>query len=244
MKKLLFITLLVLIIILGSPYLLSNKKRHIDNNINSSLNIDNFKEEVLPSSEISLGETAEVFEINPISEDIYNKIYGKSWTENAPISIESLSHITVTYWDFDNKSHLGELIVNASVGEDIKDIFKELYDAKYPIDKIKLIDEYDANDEASMKDNNTSAFCFRAQTSSSKLSLHSYGLAIDINPLQNPYTKGDIIQPGNAIEYVDRSTYKKGMILKDDPCYKAFISRGWTWGGEWKGVKDYQHFEK
>lgn len=239
MKKVLFILFLVLIIVFSSSYILSDDENTIINNVNNSLP----KDEKNPSPNADKDTISDIFQVNPISSDIYNKIYGKSWSEGAPVDINSLSHVIITYWGFDDKPHLGEIIVNSSVGEDIKDIFKELYYAKYPIDKVKLIDDYNASDEASMEDNNTSSFCYRPQTNSSKISVHSYGLAIDINPLQNPYVKGDIIQPENATKYVDRSTYRKGMIFKDDPCYKAFTSRGWTWGGDWNGVRDYQHFE-
>lgn len=224
MRRIILAIFLVLVIILGDYYYLPRE----------SINSPNI-------NEIKFVET---FEVNSINDEIYNKIYNKSWKENAPVTISDLRYIVVSYWGFDDKPHIGEIIVNKSVAEDIKDIFKELFYLKYPIDKIKLIDEYNAIDEASMNDNNTSSFCFRPQSNSTKLSVHSYGLAIDINPLQNPYVKGNVIQPAAAKEYTDRSIIKKGMILKDDPCYKAFTSRGWTWGGEWNGMKDYQHFEK
>ena len=124
------------------------------------------------------------------------------------------------------------------------DIFKDLYVAKYPIDKIKLIDYYNANDDEAMMDNNTSAFCYREKPNSTELSVHSFGMSIDINPVQNPYVKGDVILPSIGEEFLNRSTARKGMITQDDLCYKAFTSRGWSWGGDWKNIKDYQHFEK
>ncbi len=113
-----------------------------------------------------------------------------------------------------------------------------------PIEKMKLIDDYGANDEASMKDNNTSAFCYRVVANTKKLSNHSKGASIDINPLYNPYISGKIISPANAKKYTDRNINEKGVIKKEDDLYNAFIKRGWTWGGEWKSKKDYQHFEK
>jgi hypothetical protein len=125
------------------------------------------------------------------------------------------------------------------------EIFKELFEARFPIEKIRLIDEYEANDNKSMADNNTSSFCFREiDGKPGKLSKHSYGVAIDINPVQNPYVYMDKVSPEAGREYLDRSKVTKGMIVKDDVCYKAFINRGWTWGGDWKNEKDYQHFQK
>jgi len=189
-------------------------------------------------------ETMETFKSVSISDDIFQRINGKSWKENTKIQLDDLRYVTVTYWGFDDKTHIGELIVHKSVEEEIIDIFKELYEVKFPIEKIKLIDDYDGDDNLSMEDNNTSAFNFRVVEGTDKISKHSYGIAIDINPVQNPYIRKDTVSPEQGTEYVDRSNVRKGMIVKDDLTYKAFVSRGWTWGGEWNSVKDYQHFEK
>lgn len=164
--------------------------------------------------------------------------------EKNKVNIEALSYLKITYWGFDEKTHIGEMIVNKKLAKEVLDIFKEIYEKKYPIEKIKLIDEYDANDENSMKNNNTSAFCYRKIANTGKVSKHSLGTAIDINPLYNPYIVGNNISPVNASKYVDRTINKKGIIKRKDDLYNAFIKRGWTWGGEWKGKKDYQHFEK
>jgi hypothetical protein len=149
---------------------------------------------------------------------------------------------------FDGLTHIGELIVNKAIAEEVVDIFRELYDLEYPIEKMLLIDEYDADDLKSMADNNTSAFNYRFVEGTSSPSVHSEGVAIDINPLYNPYVKssdGELeVLPENATEYVDRDKENIYYIRKDDPLYKAFVSRGFTWGGEWKNSKDYQHFEK
>ena len=160
------------------------------------------------------------------------------------ININNLAYLKITYWGFDNKSHVGEMIVNKNLSEEVLDIFKEVYEEKYPIEKIKLIDEYNANDEDSMSDNNTSAFCYRVVANTNKLSQHSYGNCIDINPLYNPYIVGNYISPTKGTKYTNRKLNEKGMIKKGDALYNAFIKRGWSWGGEWNGKKDYQHFEK
>lgn len=185
-----------------------------------------------------------IFTHEYLSQEIINRIMDSSWKEGAPVSLEELSYVKVTYWGFDEQEHMGELIVHSKVAEEVVEIFKELYEAKFPIEKIRLIDEYAANDDLSMEDNNTSAFCFREITGSEKISKHGYGIAIDINPVQNPYIVDNKILPLKGKGYTDREDVRKGMIVQGDACYNAFVSRGWTWGGQWKTVKDYQHFEK
>jgi hypothetical protein len=146
--------------------------------------------------------------------------------------------------DFNGETQTGEMIVSAGVAADVIDIFEMLYLNRYPIEKIRLIDHYEADDGLSMADNNTSAFNFRFMTNSTKISKHGYGLAIDINPVQNPYISGNAVLPPSGAEYADRTDVRPGMIVKGDECYSIFISRGWEWGGDWNNPKDYQHFEK
>lgn len=185
------------------------------------------------------------FEIQPIDEKIEQRISGISWREGSPVSMNDLSYVKVAYWGYDDKGHFGELIVNKEAAQEVADIFKELYENRFPIEKIKLVDEYAADDTKSMENNNTSAFNYReVEGKPGKLSKHAYGLAIDINPVQNPYIYKDDISPEAGKAYTDRTEVKKGMITKDDICYKAFTSRGWQWGGDWKYEKDYQHFQK
>lgn len=185
------------------------------------------------------------FEILPIDEEIEKRVSGVSWKQGSPVSLDNLSYVRVIYWGFDDKQHEGELIVHESVAQEVAEIFKELYEKKFPIEKIRLIDEYAADDSKSMEDNNTSGFCCREVAGKpGKLSKHSYGLAIDINPVQNPYIYKDEIAPTSGRLYTDRADIKKGMIQEKDACYTAFTSRGWQWGGAWKYEKDYQHFQK
>lgn len=185
-----------------------------------------------------------MFAYNDLSSEVIERIMDISYKENDKIRLEDLAHVQVAYWGFDDKEHRGEIIVHRKVAGNLVEIFEELYEAKYPIEKIRLIDEYNASDDLSMSDNNTSAFCYREIAGSGgKISNHSYGIAIDINPVQNPYIKNSTILPPEGKEYLDRDNIRKGMITKGDVCYNAFVSRGWTWGGEWKSLKDYQHFE-
>ena len=183
-----------------------------------------------------------------LDDAVIKRIYGKSYKDNPTITYEDLRYIRVLHFDFMGQVRIGELIVHKDISDDIVDIFHELYEAKYPIEKMVLIDEYNGDDNSSMADNNTSAFNYREITGSSTLSKHSMGLAIDINPLYNPYVKAkdDIITilPKEGEDYIDRTMPNEYYIYKDDVCYEAFMKRGFTWGGSWNSLKDYQHFEK
>ena len=187
------------------------------------------------------------FYIKPIPDDIFEKMQGKSYKENCIVPREELRYLHILHVGFDNNTHEGELIVNKRIAEDVLDIFKELYKAGYQIEKVRLIDEYNAQDELSMRDNNSSAFNFRYILYSTILSKHAIGLAVDINTLYNPYIKqvdGRLnIEPANAVNYVDRNRQFPHKIDHDDLCYKLFTKYGFEWGGDWEDSKDYQHFE-
>ncbi|CUH91635.1 M15 family metallopeptidase [Herbinix luporum] len=213
-------------------------KKYRDYPAGTEIDIEELNQESLKS----------LFYMEELNQEIINRINGKSYKENCDIPYSDLRYIRVLHIGFDGLTHIGEMIVNKAIAQDVIDIFWELYSISYPIEKMLLIDDYNADDLESMKDNNSSAFNFRFIEGTSKRSVHSDGLAIDINPLYNPYVRtreGKLeILPENAEEYVDRSIDNIYYIRKDDPCYEAFIKRGFTWGGEWKNSKDYQHFEK
>lgn len=219
------------------------KKEEVESTIVPKNHVDKDLSKITETS-TTANEFDPAFSYNSLSEENIHKMKDVSWKPSAPVSLEELSYVKVTYWGFDNREHIGELIVHEKVAEEVVEIFEELYKEKFPIEKVKLIDEYGADDDLSMADNNTSSFCYRKVSGSEKLSKHSYGIAIDINPLQNPYIKGNSVSPEGGKEYLDRNNLRKGMIVKNDICYRAFTSRGWIWGGDWKSVKDYQHFQK
>lgn len=187
------------------------------------------------------------FYIKSIPDDIFEKMQGKSYKKNCTVPREELRYLHILHVGFDNNTHEGELIVNKRIAEDVLDIFKELYKAGYQIEKVRLIDEYNAQDELSMRDNNSSAFNFRYISYSTTLSKHAMGLAVDINTLYNPYIKqvdGRLnIEPANAVQYVDRNRQFPHKIDHQDLCYKLFTKHGFEWGGDWEDSKDYQHFE-
>ena len=192
--------------------------------------------------------TAEFYAIEfDENSEIFTRIKGKSYKDDCTVPVSDLRYLHVLHIGFDGESHEGEIICNKYIANDLLVIFEELYEAKYPIEKIRLVDEYDADDEKSMADNNSSSFNFRFISYTKKISKHGYGLAMDINTLYNPYVKtvnGTLsVEPANASEYVDRTKAFPYKIDKSDLAYKLFKEHGFQWGGAWKNSKDYQHFE-
>ena len=186
------------------------------------------------------------FSINKIDEKLYKYMLGKSIPVEYKdkVDIEELRYIKVGYVGFDGEAHQGELVANREVSEDLLEIFKTLFENSYKIEKVKLVDDYEGDDNLSMADNNSSAFNYRVIPNTNRLSNHAAGKAIDINPLYNPYIVGERILPPDGEKYVDRSLEDDRYIKKDDILYNTFISHGWSWGGEWTHAKDYQHFDK
>lgn len=193
----------------------------------------------------------ENFYYESLSDTVKTRITGISYPaddSNAAISYDTLRYVRVLYHDFNGDVQSGELICHKAIAQDLVEIFYELYEADYPIERICLVDEYQGDDELSMRDNNTSCFNYRALPSG-RLSNHAYGLAIDLNPFYNPYviTRKDgtaSIAPAGSEPYVDRTQDFAYKIDKEDLAYRLFTEHGFTWGGNWRSSKDYQHFEK
>lgn len=184
-------------------------------------------------------------EVVPLPEEVRKKMQGVSWREGCPVPREDLVFIRLRHWGYEDQVQDGELVVHRDVAGDIVEIFEELFQARFPIEKIWLVDEYSGDDLESMQDNNTSAFnCRWKVPKPGVFSQHAFGTAVDINPLVNPYHSPKLILPKGGEKYIDRSIQAKGMIVKGDVVYRAFTRRGWAWGGDWKRKKDYQHFEK
>jgi len=154
--------------------------------------------------------------------------------------IKQLILLDVEYYSFDDKLHKGQVVINKKAVKDIKEIFNFIKDSGFPIAKAVPIVKYNWSDDQSMRDNNTSAFNYRKVKGQKVISPHSYGMAIDLNPLFNPHIKGKKVQPANG-KY---DTKVVGTILRDSKLVKEFIKRGWQWGGTWRSSNDYQHFEK
>ena len=181
-----------------------------------------------------------ISEINEISEsDLFHYCCDKEIKDLVP-----LLSVKVSFINIQGKTEMGELIVHQEIAEEVVDIFRDIYECRFPIVKMIPIDFYECNDDKSMEDNNTSCFNYRTVSGSRKLSDHSFGKAIDINPLFNPFVKRRKVIPENGEKYKDREIKEGGIIQNNDCVVNAFKSRGWHWGGDWKYEKDYQHFYK
>jgi D-alanyl-D-alanine carboxypeptidase len=170
----------------------------------------------------------------------------------VPVGCARLSLVKFAYVDFDGQTHGdGEIVVMDAAAENVLRIFAKLREMRFPIAKARLINHYDGNDDASIADNNTSAFNARNVAGTNSLSLHAYGLAIDLNPIQNPYVKrsgGNLIfSPPAGVEYanrlIDRSG-KKARAGMAESVVDVFADEGFLiWGGYWHDPIDYQHFQ-
>lgn len=184
------------------------------------------------------------FVAKPIPDAVFSLMQGKSFPANATIKRADLRYLQVLHYDAHGKILIGELVTNKAISQDVLDVLKVLYEARYPIERMVLIDRYGADDERSMTANNSSAFNFRFVAGTRKLSNHSMGRAVDINPLYNPFVVGKTVSPATGHAYADRSKDFVYKIEADDLCVREFKKRGFEWGGDWKTRKDYQHFEK
>lgn len=164
-----------------------------------------------------------------------------TWREGCPVALEDLRYIRMSHWGFDGAVHTGEMIVHADVASDIVVVFARLLEVGFPIEEMRV--ESPADVERPAPDyNNTTAFTCRPVTGGSGWSQHAYGLAIDLNPLLNPYLRGDVLLPELAGDYLDRDDVRPGMIVEGDAVVQAFDDIGWGWGGRWRSLKDWQHF--
>ena len=198
------------------------------------------------------GGPANWFKSEEISNELFSRMWLKSWKKDCPLDRSELRYLKVLYRNADGQPQRGEMVVNAAIADKVTGIFRQLYEAGYRIERMVLIDNYDADDETAMRANNSSSFNFRFMTgSTTKISKHGLGLAIDINPLYNPYVKQKDdgtwhIEPATGEPYAfDRETrtdipYK---IDHNDLAYRLFTEAGFEWGGDWTSLKDYQHFE-
>lgn len=165
-----------------------------------------------------------------------------SWRSGCPVAVADLRAVSVSHWDFAGGVRTGTLIVAATQADAIVAVMRALYQARFPIARMEPVEAFGGSDDASMAANNTSAFNCRKATGGTSWSEHSYGRAIDVNPVQNPYVKGSLVLPQSGSAYVDRSRTIPGMIRAGDAVVRAFAAQGWAWGGTWTSLKDYQHF--
>ena len=205
--------------------------------------------ETVPKPYLKVNGYESFFYISPISEELKEQMSLNTFKSKDLGLWDRLRYLQVLHCDAEGNSIIGEMVCSVAIAEDLLEIFKELYLAAYPIEKMRLVDCYGGDDEASMLDNNTSCFNQRAITAGGRVSKHSYGLAVDINPKYNPYVKQKpngqmVVKPEGSAEYLDRGASSPYMIKKGDLCYRLFKKHGFHWGGDWANGKDYQHFEK
>ena len=167
-----------------------------------------------------------------------------SWHRGCPLAPASLRRLRLTYWGFDGRAHTGALIVNVKAVGSLTRVFSRLYAARFPIRRLRPIDAYGGSDERSLDADNTAAFNCRYAVAPGpkRWSVHAYGLAVDVNPVENPYLEGGRVHPRAGRAYLDRSRYRRGMAVRGGLLVRAFADVGWEWGGRWSGSPDYQHF--
>lgn len=170
------------------------------------------------------------------------RMIGVSWHPGCPVGLGQLRLLTVSYWGFNHAVHRGQLIVNQSAAMAVTRAFRLLFAARYPIRQMRVIDAFGGSDERSMRADDTSAFNCRRVRGTTSWSEHAYGLAVDLNPFENPEILGGAVDPPAAAAWADRSRHSPAMIRHGDAVWRAFISVGWRWAGDWTSPKDYQHF--
>lgn len=177
--------------------------------------------------------------VGPVPEEVAAR---STWQSACPVGLDDLRYLTVSFWGFDERPHAGELLVNASASDHVVEVFRRLYERRFPIEEMRVTrpDELDAAPTGD--GNNTSAFVCRPSRGTTSWSEHAYGRAVDINPFHNPYVKGALVLPELASAYTDRARQRPGMIEPGDVVTTAFAQRGWGWGGTWRASKDYMHF--
>ena len=193
------------------------------------------------------------FTAEEISDATFSRMKGRSWPEDCPLGRSSLRYLRLLHRNAEGRAQTGEMVVAAEIAPQVVEIFRKLYEAGYRIERMVLIDDYGADDERSMAANNTTCFNFRFQTGSrTRVSKHGLGLAIDINPLYNPYVRrlrggAYRVEPAAGRKYAFGREGRRDIpykIDRRDLAYRLFTAAGFRWGGAWRSVKDYQHFEK
>lgn len=203
---------------------------------------------VVPEHVLSTVGAGVFFSNQAIPDTIFALMQGRSYKAGCTVPRTDLRYLLILHRNLDGQAVVGELVVNRQIAADVLEIMKQLFRESYPIERVRLIDYYDADDERSMTANNTSCFCWRTVSGSTSVSKHASGMAIDINPLYNPYYRvsngKESVQPASGKPYLDRNASFPYKIVKGDACYQLFVNHGFKWGGAWTSLKDYQHFER
>ncbi|HEX6286225.1 MAG TPA: M15 family metallopeptidase [Acidimicrobiia bacterium] len=179
--------------------------------------------------------------ITPVPDDVLGR---SSWVEGCPVAVDELRYVTMSHHGFDGEVHTGEMIVHVDEAKGVVEVFRRIFDAGYPIEQMRVIRQDEVDDPPTGDWNETTSFVCRPAVGSNNWSQHAFGLAIDVNPFQNPYVRDDLVIPELASAYTDREEVRAGMIFRDDVVVKAFAGIGWSWGGNWNTLKDWMHFSR
>jgi hypothetical protein len=180
--------------------------------------------------------------ISPIGPSLRATMTGVSWRPGCPVGLRDLRLVTARHWGFDGAQHRGRLIVHRDVAADVVTVLRRLHAARFPIRRMIPVDAYGGSDFRSIEADNTSAFNCRYVEGTRRWSEHAYGRAIDLNPIENPYVSGGRTSHRASVPYLDRMPCRRGMACPGSVVVRAFEAVGWSWGGGWAAVKDYQHF--
>ena len=176
-------------------------------------------------------------------EPVTREVVWASWQEGCPLHYENLSLLTLSYWNFDGEVATGQMTINSAVASDIISAFEGLFEMRFPIERIELVDDYGGDDKAAMRANVTAGFNCRFVDGTDRWSNHAFGLAVDINPLINPWAREGNVLPKEGEPYTDRDLGLPGMINLGDEPISIFEQLGWSWGGVWQSA-DYMHFSR
>lgn len=163
-----------------------------------------------------------------------------TWAPDCPVGLDDLRYLRLTFWGFDDEAHTGEMIVHASVAEDVVGVFRRLHELRFPIEEMRVVDAPELDAPPTGDGNNTTSFVCRPAVGSGSWSEHASGLAVDVNPFHNPYVRGDLVLPELASAYADREWRRPGMVTSE--VVEAFARVGWGWGGDWTSPVDPMHF--
>lgn len=202
---------------------------------------------LLASANLSAHEADTCFTSQPVPDSIFQRMLGRSYKQGRSIRREELRYLRLSYCDAEGQTRQGQMVCNRAIAADLVSIFRQLWEAHYRIERMQLIDDFDADDQRSMQANNTSCFNHRTVSGTQTLSRHGRGMAVDLNPLYNPYVRGSRVEPSEGRKWAFRRHERRDIpykIDRRDLAYRIFRQHGFRWGGDWRTCKDYQHFEK
>lgn len=204
--------------------------------------------DVVPAAYLKAHGTRGFFSVEAIGDSVFGVMQRASFSKDCTTRRSELRYLRCLHTTAEGHTVVGEMVLHRSIADKVLAILRRLYEAHYPIERMRLVDNYGGDDERSMTANNSSGFNFRRVSGSNVVSKHGRGLAVDINPLYNPCRRtlrsGQVkIEPAKGAPYADRTKDFAYKIKRGDLCCRLFKEAGFRWGGDWKHTKDYQHFE-